>query len=125
MTINEMINFLEENYEEIDVFEHINTWSKEIATGYNTFATCIFVNLDHKTTIQSMVHYPTNETTPLETCPIYEIYIAYEEDKNNQIHRVFRYTDPKKEHMSYMEIVTIEEAMGWLNIPKTIEGQGG
>lgn len=122
MTINEMIDFLEENYEEIDVFEHINAWSKEIATGYNTFATCIFVNLEHDTTIQSMVYYPTNETTPLEICPIYEIYIAYEEDKNNQIHRVFRYTDSKKEHMSYMEIVTIEQAMDWINVQ---EGQRG
>lgn len=117
MTINEMIQHLEKNYEEIDAFEHICAWSNEIATGYNTFATCIFVNLKHKVAIQSMVYYPTRDDVALEGCPIYQIYIGQDED-NNKIHRAFRYVDTKKVPLSYMEIVMIEDSMGWIELPE-------
>lgn len=124
MTINEILNLLEENYEEIDVFDHIKEWSTEIAIGYRTYALCTFVNKPHECIIQTMVWYPADESYGIEDSPIYQTYIGYTEDPNNIIHKAFRYKeDSGKQPLGYSIYSTLQEDMGWADEFDKIEEQ--
>lgn len=114
MTINEILNLLEENYEEIDVFDHIKEWSTEISLDYRTFALCTFVNEKHNIVIQTMVYYPPTDETALEDCPIYETYIGYTENPNNIIHKAFRHKE-NTPFIDYNIYSTLDVDMGWIN----------
>ena len=115
MKLNEIIELLENNYDEIDVFEHISAWSQEVAIGYRTFALCTFFNKEHNIAIQSMVYYPVeNETEAgLNDSPIYETYIGYNEDPENKINRAFRIRDIKNP-LDYSIFSMLEVDMGWV-----------
>lgn len=117
MTINEILNLFEENYDEIDVFEHIKAWSEETAIGYRTFALCTFFNKEHNIAIQTMVYYPVeNETEAgLNDSPIYESYIGYNEDPENEINRAFRIRDREKP-LDYSIFSTLEADMDWITV---------
>ena len=117
MKLNEIISLLEENYDEIDVFDHINAWSQETAIGYRTFALCTFFNKEHNIAIQTMVYYPVeNETEAgLNDSPIYETYIGYNEDPENKINRAFRIRDRQKP-LDYSIFSTLEADMDWITV---------
>ena len=115
MKLDEIIRTFEENYDEIDVFEHIRAWSEEIAIGYRTYALCTFYNKEHNITTQTMVYYPITEEpeNPLEDSPIYQTYIGYSEDPENIIHRAFRVKEGQKP-IDYSIYSTLEQDMGWI-----------
>ena len=114
MKLNEIIELFEENYDEIDVFEHIKAWSTEIAIGYRTFALCTFVNKNHDIVIQTMVYYPVNDADVLEDSPIYQTYIGYTEDPENIIHKAFRIKEGQNP-IDYSIYSDLEKDMGWLD----------
>lgn len=118
MTINELMNVLENNYEEIDVFDHINTWTEEIAIGYLSYAMCTYYNREHKLAIQFMEPNPTDENSDIQNLPIYQICISYVEDENNKIQKAFRNTKnvENKVELYYEDIMSIASDMGWLPI---------
>lgn len=117
MKLNEIIELLETNYDEIDVFEHIKAWSEETAIGYRTFALCTFFNKEHNIAIQTMVYYPVeNETEAgLNDSPIYETYIGYNENPENKINRAFRIRDREKP-LDYNIFSTLEADMDWITV---------
>ena len=121
MKINEIVELFEQNYNEIDVFEHIRAWSEEIAIGYRTFALCTFVNKEHDIAIQTMVYYPVDETKEgLGDSPIYQCYIGYTEDPENIIHKAFRIKE-NATPIDYNIFADLEQDMGWIEEESTEE----
>lgn len=118
MKINELIDYLETYYDEIDVFDHIDSWTQETASGYETYALCTVTDQIHSLSIQDMVWLPESDDIALEYCPIYQIYISYTEDPQNKIRRAFRYNgDPKSKDsraLAHLVLIELHEDMGWV-----------
>lgn len=115
MTISNIISLLENNYDEINVFDFINEQIKQDQADPSIYAAASLSNEAHKLTIQALIWRP-DENHSGENSDVYQIYIDYSEDDTNKIQKAFRYTDSEKEKLSFMDLINIDSDMGWITI---------
>ena len=115
MKINDIISFLENNYDEIDLFDFINEQIKQDQADPSIYAAASLSNEAHKLTIQTLIWRP-DENHSGENSDIYQIYINYSEDDANKIQKAFRYVNDEKEKLSFMDLIDIDSDMDWITI---------
>lgn len=111
MTIQNMISFLENNYKEIDLFDHIDNWQKWSMADNTVYSLCQIRNDTHNLVIQALVQQAQNgESLPIK--PIDEIYISYK-DKEINIKKAFTAKEGL-EQLIYQDLLDVDTDMMWV-----------
>ena len=104
MTIQGMIDFcLENNYQEISLTSHIKKYHN---ADLSNIRICTVRNDLHDLMIQAVFDEQNNDY-------IKEIYIDYEEDKQNPIVIVLQATEITENKLPYIELRSIDFDMNW------------
>lgn len=111
MTINEIMNVLENNYKEIDIFDHIAEWTKQATSDHSEYIMHASGGEGYKITVQALTHYPSEDGNEP---PVEEIYIGYTDDPNNIIHKAFKSIEDSEQKLYYSDIVNLDFDMGWV-----------
>ena len=115
MTIDKMMAILENNYEEIDVYDHVRVWVEELGFGDNPNTVGSICNKEHKLAVQFITRPAEGcEKFTLDDAPIYEICISYKENTDKQICKTFKIIDKlSPEKLYYWDVVNLVKDMGW------------
>lgn len=111
MKINELVNILENNYEEIDLFDHIDNWQKWSMSDNTIYSMCQVRNDLHNLVIQALIEQETEEKQ-LPEQPVDEIFISYQ-DENISIKKAFSAKEDSIEKLIYQDLLDIDTDMNW------------
>ena len=111
MTVQETISFLENNYNEIDLFDHIDLWQKWSMADNTVYSLCQERNDTHNLVIQALVQQAQNGEG-LQDKPIDEIYISYKDEEIN-VKKAFTAKE-ELEQLIYQDILDIDFDMKWV-----------
>lgn len=114
MTINEIMNCLENNYKEIDIFEFLNDWTRQSTALEADYSLFTSVGSVHKVNVQAMSYKTEDPSKSEEDSPIHEIYFSYEGDPDNIIHKAFLEIPESENKLTFSEIIKLDFDMGWL-----------
>lgn len=103
MTIQGMIDFCKENYEEISLADHIRIFYN---SDIDRSRLCTVTNKFHDFMLQSVLN--NNEE-------LIEVYIDYREDPENIINIAFECTDDSTSKIPYIELRNLDFDMNWVN----------
>ena len=108
MTIKQIEQFLEENYEEINLIDFINEQIKQYQADPVVYYGASLINQAHDLTVQVLTEEPT------EASNICQIYIDYTEDPEDKLEKAYRHIDPEKSYLTFQDIIALDTDMGWV-----------
>ena len=111
MTISNIISLLENNYEEIDLFDHIDNWQKWSMSDNTVYSLCQVRNDLHNLIIQALVEQETEEKQ-LPERQVIEIYISYKDETIN-VKKAFAIKEDSVERLIYQDLLDIDTDMNW------------
>lgn len=112
MTIQQIVEILENNYQKIDVFQHIEEWQE--FQGVDGYSLSSIQNQFHNLLIQARVKLSDPNEFVYEESVVEEIYISYTEDENNKIQQAYKLTEESGKQLYYINLRLIDFDMGWV-----------
>lgn len=110
MTVNEILEILDNNYEEMDVFEFISDWTKQNNSYHDDYA---LYSRGGNIIVQAIMPYPSTPEESIEATPIHELYIGYEEDPDRIIHKAYREIPDAAKKVTCSNFIQLDLIMGW------------